>query len=408
MQERLIVRLPKTKSKKGKNAKNQSKNSGVGASCGCGGCNGGRGHGRGSVPKEPASKSTKVSSRKSTRKRGVGCSTGSAGSAEYKVPNYVAVVTDGKGTKKKGYTPPENELAAGLAKYFESRTEIEYSVLVEKMKDLPEGQILDLLGIKGKAKKEDSKPKIEEKDEGLTPEDEKEADKFMAELKEQAKEKLEKEKTEREKKERKEKEKASRQQECNALRKLAKKTEQDEEEKLKCEAIKQQELKAQNLARKPKVKSPVKDCSVNMGKKVSNRSPVKVDISTDSDCMIINGDSNDEMKKKSKIARKEEGSIHDEPLNLSTGKRMANETDAASVTSSGVYFSDSDEFHKAVEMSKENNGLKVDSNVQEGTNVDNTVEETSDSGGVFFSDEEEFNRLKAITEKKNGNRTKNR
>ena len=312
----------------------------------------------------------------------------------------MAVVTDGEGTKKKGYTPPENELAAGLAKYFESRTEIEYSVLVEKMKDLPEGQILDLLGIKGKAKEEDSKPKIEEKDEGLTPQDEKEADEFMAELKEQAKEKLEKEKTEREKKERKEKEKASWQQECNALRKLAKKTEQDEEEKLKSEAIKQQELKAQNLARKPKVKSPVKDCSMNMGKKVSNRSPVKVDISTDSDCMIINGDSNDEMKKKSKIARKEGGSIHDEPLNLSTGKRTANETDAASVTSSGVYFSDSDEFRKAVEMSKENNGLKVDSHVQEGTNVDNTVEETSDSGGVFFSDEEEFNRLKAIAGKK--------
>ena len=114
-----------------------------------------------------------------------------------------------KAKKKKGYTPLENELAAGLAKYFESRTEIEYSVLVDKMKDLPEGQILDLLGIKGKAKEEDSKPTIEEKDEGLTPEDEKEADEFMVELKEQAKEKLEKEKTEREKKERKEKEKAS-------------------------------------------------------------------------------------------------------------------------------------------------------------------------------------------------------
>ena len=120
---------------------------------------------------------------------------------------------------------------------------------------------------------------------------------------------------------------------------------------------------------------------MNMGKKVSNRSPVKVDTSTDSDCMIINGDSNDKMKKKSKIDTKEERSIHDEPLNLSTGKRMANETDAASVTSSGVYFSDSDEFCKAEAMSKENNGLRVDSDVQEATNVDNTVEETSDSGG---------------------------
>ena len=173
----------------------------------------------------------------------------------------MAVVTDDKGKKIKGYTPPESELAAGLAKYFENETEIEYSVLVEKMKELPEGQILDLLGIKGKEKEEDSKPTIEKQDEELTLEDEKEADDFMEELKQQAKEELEKEKIDREQTERKEKEKARQQ--------------QDDEEKLKHKAIKQQELKAQNLATnkidtKPKVKSPVKDCSVNMGKKASN------------------------------------------------------------------------------------------------------------------------------------------
>ena len=114
--------------------------------------------------------------------------------------------------------------------------------------------------------------------------------------------------------------------------------------------------------------------------------------------MIISGDGNDAMQKKGKIDAKE-GSLDDQPLNLSTGKRMANETDAASVTSSGVYFSDSDDFRKAVALSKQNNGFRVDSDVQEAAKVDNAVDETSDSGGVFFSDEEEFNRLKAIADK---------
>ena len=149
---------------------------------------------------------------------------------------------------------------------------------------------------------------------------------------------------------------------------------------------------------KPKVKSPVKDCSMNMGKKVSNRRPVKVDTSTDSDCMIISANGNDATQKKGKIDTKER-SLDDQPLNLSTGKRMANETNAASVTSSGVYFSNSNEFRKAVALLKQNNGFSVDINVQEAAKVDNTVGKTSDSGGVFFSDEEESNRLKAIADK---------
>ena len=75
---------------------------------------------------------------------------------------------------------------------------------------------------------------------------------------------------------------------------------------------------------------------------------------------------------------------------------MENDTDAAS--SSGIYFSDSDEFRKAVEMSKENNGVKGDMKEGETATEDNGVEESSDSGGVFFSDEEDLNRLKKIAD----------
>ena len=192
IREKLVVRLPNPK--KGKNAKNESKKSGVGASHGCDGCNGGREHGCGSVPKEPESKTKtkRGGSHRSTRKQGCGGSAGSIDSGTYPVPNYVAVVTDSTGTDKKGYIPPENELAAGLTKYFESRTEIEYNVLIDKMKEVPEGDILKLLGIKSKDTEEEEEPKIEKEDELISPEDEKKADEFMEELKQQAKEELEK------------------------------------------------------------------------------------------------------------------------------------------------------------------------------------------------------------------------
>ena len=85
----------------------------------------------------------------------------------------MAVVTDSAGTDKKGYNPPENELAAGLAKYFESQTEIEYSILIDKMKEVPEGDILKLLGIKSKDTEEEKEPKIEKEYEIISPEDEK-------------------------------------------------------------------------------------------------------------------------------------------------------------------------------------------------------------------------------------------
>ena len=97
----------------------------------------------------------------------------------------MAVVTDGENKQAKGYSPPEDDLACGLAKYFESRTEIEYSVLIDKMKEVSEGQILKLLGIK--EKEDESPPKEKENDDKLTPEDEKEAENFPAQLQEQAK-----------------------------------------------------------------------------------------------------------------------------------------------------------------------------------------------------------------------------
>ena len=71
----------------------------------------------------------------------------------YLVPNYKAVVvTDAApAAGAKGYTPPDNRLAEELAKYFEERTEIEYNILINKMKSVPEADIMHLLGIKPKA-----------------------------------------------------------------------------------------------------------------------------------------------------------------------------------------------------------------------------------------------------------------
>ena len=231
----------------------------------------------------------------------------------------MVVVTDDAGTDKKGYNPPENELAAGLTKYFESQTEIENSVLIDKMKEVPEGDILKLLGIKSKDTEEEKEPKIEKEDEIISPEDEKKADEFMEELKQQAKEELEKANADK-----KAKEEAIKQQEDKAKKLAEKKL--NEEEKLKCEAIKKQELKEHNLVKnkrdiKQKEKSPVKVCSVNMGKKVPNKSPIKIVSSgTDSDCVIVDSDTNDKMEKNGKIDTNKEQVANDKPLNLSTGK----------------------------------------------------------------------------------------
>ena len=218
----------------------------------------------------------------------------------------------------------------------------------------------------------------------------------MEELKQQAKEELEKVNAEK-----KAKEEAIKQQEDKAKKLAEKKL--NEEEKLKRKALKKQELKEHNLVTnerdiKQKEKSSVKVCSMNTGKIVPNKSPIKIVSSwTDSDCVIVDSDTNDKMEKNGKIDTNKETFANDEPLNLSTGKQVENDTDAAS--SSGIYFSDSDEFCKAVEMSKENNGVKGDMKEGETATEDNGVEESSDSGGVFFSDDKDFNRLKKIADK---------
>ena len=235
----------------------------------------------------------------------------------------MAVVPDGENKQAKGYSPPEDDLARGLAKYFESRTEIENSVLIDKMKEVSEGQILKLLGIK--QKEDESPPKEKENDDKLTPEDKKEAENFLAELQEQAKaEKAE---------ENNEIDEAEEQRKKQALKQLACKEKKLAENKQKNEI----KPKKEEENSKPKVKTPIKSCSVDMGRKVPNRSPIKVYSSTDSDCMILS-DSNSKMEK-----RKEEMDT-DQLLNLSKNKNSNNNTNAASVSLSGVYFSDSEDF----------------------------------------------------------------
>ena len=76
--------------------------------------------------------------------------------------------------------------------------------------------------------------------------------------------------------------------------------------------------KEQEENSKPKVKTPIKNCSVDMGRKEPNRSPIKVGYSsTDSDCMILS-DSNSKMEK-----RKEEMET-DQLLNLSKNNKANN------------------------------------------------------------------------------------
>ena len=146
-----------------------------------------------------------------------------------------------------------------LAKYFESRTEIEYDVLLKQMETVPQADIMSLLEIK---KKDDSEEKKDgENDKSveeiieLTAEDQKEADELMATLVQKAKEELKlgeanKQKNQDEKKEKKRKDKH--------------KEKKDNEKK-----------------------SSVKPCSVDMGSKVSNKSPVKVITDTDSEVIVL-------------------------------------------------------------------------------------------------------------------------
>ena len=113
------------------------------------------------------------------------------------MPDYKAVVVEKPAPANTGYSPPENALAKELAKYFESRTEIEYGVLLEKMATVPEADMMQILGIKKKSNdndandaeaKQHSETEHDKSIEELTPEDEKEADALMASLAQAGKE----------------------------------------------------------------------------------------------------------------------------------------------------------------------------------------------------------------------------
>ena len=309
--ERLIVKIPLGKgkgiSKKKLSApsKKQSTKGGGGNNSGGGSCgsHGGRGRGRGHGCSQTISTSTSSDNNKpSTHGRRRGRSRAQPKNTvtdEYPVPDFKAVVTDAvpPAPQQKGYTPPDNKLAIQLAKYFESRTEIEYDVLLKQMETVPQADIMQILGIKKKT--EDSEEKeLEEKSieeiPQLTPDDEKEADDLMASLAQKAKE--------------------------EALKADAESKQKEENEKDKDKKQKKDNIK----------KLPIKPCSVQMGTKVPNKSPVKV-TDTDSDFVLI---SSDEGGKKNK---KNAG-----PLNLSLPKNDASESDGAS--SHGVYFTDSEEF----------------------------------------------------------------
>ena len=134
------------------------------------------------------------------------------------------------------------------------------------METVPQADIMQILGIKKKT--EDSEEKELEKDKSieeipqLTPDDEKETDDLMASLAQKAKE--------------------------EALKADAENKQKEENENVQKDKDKQQ--KKDNIK-----KLPIKPCSVQMGTKVPNKSPVKV-TDTDSDILI----SSDEGGKRNK------------------------------------------------------------------------------------------------------------
>ena len=89
-----------------------------------------------------------------------------------------------------------------------------------------------------------------------------------------------------------------------------------------------------------------------MGNKVPNKSPVKV-TDASSDCQVINSDSSDAKSWKRSNS----------PLNLTLPKNEveANEAETDGGSSHGVYFSDSEDFKKAVKMSLQIKDNKNDS-----------------------------------------------
>ena len=178
--EKLIVKIPipiKTKSEPKKTGRGKGVRGGKSARA----RGRGRGHGRGcNTSSENSTNGVSVTAParpRGRRGRGRGQQQKS-----YQVPNYVAVVKD---NKSKGYVAPSGDLAMHLAKYFEEKTEIEYDVIVSKMADVPEEQILEMLGIK--PKKTDGKTEENGKQpEANNSEDEREAEELMKELSEKS------------------------------------------------------------------------------------------------------------------------------------------------------------------------------------------------------------------------------
>ena len=196
---KILLGKGKGKTKKAAPLKNQS-TKGVGGNKHGGGSHSGHGHGHSHSQSNGTSTSTGNNETSnvtaSTRGHRQGRSWGQPTNIVtdvYPVPNFKAVVTDDAPPVKKGCTPPDNNLAVLLAKYFKSRTEIEYDVLLKQMEAVPQANIMHLLGIKKKT--DDSEEKEDsEKDQSikeilqLIPEDEKEVDELMATLAPKAKE----------------------------------------------------------------------------------------------------------------------------------------------------------------------------------------------------------------------------
>ena len=236
-----------------------------------------------------------------------------------------------------------NELAIQLAKYFESRTEIEYDVLLKQMETVPQADIMQILGIKKKTEDSEEKELEEEKSieeiPQLTPDDEKEADDLMASVAQKAKEEVLK---------------------ADAENKQKEENEKDKDKKQKKDNIK---------------KSPIKPCWVQMGTKVPKKSPVKV-TDTDSDVVLISSDEGGKKNKKNAC-----------PLNLSLPKNDASESDRAS--SHGMYFTNSEEFRNAVNLSKKD----------EEKNKGGNETDSGSSHGVYFSDSDEFRKALNLSKK---------
>ena len=159
------------------------------------------------------------------------------------------------------------------------------------------------------------------------------------------------------------------------------KAEKEKQKKEVEERLKQRALAKQKQAEKEMtVTSPIKRCTVNMGNKVPIKSPVKV-TDDSSDCQVINSDFSD-----AKCQKRSES-----PLNLTVPKNEVkeNEIETEGGSSHGVYFSDSEDFKKAVKMSWEITS-------KDNNNDSENSGETGDTGGVYIEDSDDFNLMKQI------------